>query len=90
MTAADDTPVRRAQRAFDALIHAAHAYYAHRRACQASDRCADCTRARDEHRRVKRLYDIAVAELLGDSSPPSPPAGPAAAAALPMEETGTC
>lgn len=65
MTEAADTPVQRAQRAFDALIHAARAYYAHRRACQAGDRCAECGRVREEHRRAKRLYDTAIVRMLG-------------------------
>lgn len=91
MTAPDDTPVRRAQRAFDALIHALHPLVVHRRSCRdMGGACGECARLYSEHQRAKRAYDIAVAELLGDSPPPSPPTGPAPAAALPMEETGTC
>lgn len=90
--APDPSPVERAQRAFDALIHAAHAYYAHRRRCPDSGTggCADCATKRDEHRRAKRLYDTAIVHMLGGPEEPPPPSAPAAAAALPLEETGTC
>lgn len=86
MTEGHDTPVRRAQRAFDALIHAAHAHYAHRRACQASDRCAECGRVREEHRRAKRLYDTAIVRMLGGPEE-SPADGATRESALPEETT---
>lgn len=67
MTTTPDGPVKRAQRAYDALIDASYAVNAHRRGCRDyRGVCAECARLYGEHGRATRRYDAAIAVLLGD------------------------